>query len=811
MTTASGVLTYTTALTPAAAQVGGSLYPTSLGSRSKYISVENPYTGNKIEGWKWDERIWPDDNLENWSAYVPAIWDATTSGITTTYFQSGIGDGNDLALSEIQETTASGLSFSVVVSEAAAQKVWTPIVYHGYYYDYDEEDYLFSDDSEVVYPTYSGLISGISQNLNTVQLPSFPKIGAPIKATKYQWDSSISKYTENIDYRKRAYFTGLLDEDLARQETWDSDRNSILYHLIDSANPEFIVSYSGLTASGITPSVIFNGQCVDEIGTITISGIPDFTTLDILGYATGVANQQLRLTYVPIDKTSPLRIFSWLQSTSGGISEYKEWSPVQSGISITGDKAIVDYDLGIIEFGDSASLENVPTIGSTIGAYYYNTVRVEYEPEDTRDTVFAVEANINPVCRSSGRGFVYLTPRIEDPASITLASNLTEMSTDKYGPLYIGSTYAPIVATVTGNNGNLLEGVIVEFRITSDPAVGSFGNSETIIYATTNENGQATVYYTPPQQIADIGENIEADHVTIDGSPSVPGHPEITETTTLQTSALLIEASDPPDDVYVYGVYDDDPLVGVLYTGVASDAQSQINEYYRRYFDENQIYGPTGLTVSGVTSSAAIDWEDRHRILWDLARPSIYEQNSGMGTRKLIAEYSYDALNPHNPTVSGAWVPKQPFRIDTIGSSTYDVVFDTTSVSMPVPTGTLNSYLLIAPTVIYFQAFTYSDILNRDISSNEIQVKLDIPDYMNGTWLISGINNMNIGELSSLIVEAMEGKKLPLGFRLRSSTITLAAALDGVTYLDANANDDPFTTPSTWPPLRHKFNVSSIV
>ena len=82
MTTASGILTYTVPLTPADALPGGSLYPTSLGSRSIWSTKNHPYTGKKIEGWKFDSRIWPDDNIENINAFVPSIWDPTISGIT---------------------------------------------------------------------------------------------------------------------------------------------------------------------------------------------------------------------------------------------------------------------------------------------------------------------------------------------------------------------------------------------------------------------------------------------------------------------------------------------------------------------------------------------------------------------------------------------------------------------------------------------------------------------------------------------------------------------------------------------------------
>ena len=164
MTTASGTLTYTSALTPADAEIGGPLYPTSIGSRSIYTTKPNPYTGRKIEGWKWDERIWPDEHIENISEYVPSLWDATTSGITETSFQSGIGDGDDLRVQEVKSITSSGIQNTYM------DRLWAPVLNHGYYYKYADEGYLFSDASQVETPTISGFITGLSTQYNTMVL-----------------------------------------------------------------------------------------------------------------------------------------------------------------------------------------------------------------------------------------------------------------------------------------------------------------------------------------------------------------------------------------------------------------------------------------------------------------------------------------------------------------------------------------------------------------------------------------------------------------------------------------------------------------
>lgn len=801
MTTASGTLTYTSVLTPAAAERGGYLSPISIGSKSIYVDIENPYTQNKIEGWKWDERIWPDENIENINESIPALFDPTVSGITETYFQSGIGSGNDLYVHSVEDITSSGIQTS------GADKIWAPLVEHGHYFDYSEEGYLFSDDSIVEYPTYSGIKGGISGSFSTVVLSKYPKVGVPIVATQWQWDENKAKYVPFKKFEKKVSFTGQKDVNNLRQDTWDEDTQTIYYNLIDASEPEFIVTYSGEAVTGITsnPELLFNQQCSTPIGTITVSGIPDTSSLDFVGYSTGTAAQQLHCTYSPIDTSAPVRVFSWSDSGSGSISALQEWNPVYSGLTTTGYQVLVDRDLGLLRFGTSP----LPPSGNKIGVHYNPTVQIEYEPELSSNTVLATEANANPFYRYKGRGFIYLSPKEEDPTSIILSADLPEVSEDRFGPLYIGTNYAPIIATVYDSKGNELEGISVTISLTSSPEIGSFGSTDNDIICISNENGEAKTYYNPPQDLVEIGENIEAANVFLDPAAAYVDFPTVTSTTTLRTTRISVEASTPPDDVYVYKTYTDDPLLGVLYTGIdPTDAQAQINEYYRQYFADQGLVGPIGLTTGGIATSEAISWEEAHRIVWDLSRPSVYESNKGMGSRYLVTTYDTEALNPHNPTLSGVWIPKQPFLVNDLRTGQYDVIFDTTSDVMAAPSGSFNSYFLVAPTTVTLQASAYNSRIGRTVYSNEIQLKLEIPSYMNGTWIIDDINNMTISELSSLITTAMEGRKLPLGFRLKSNTVTLAAALDGVTYLDTNATDDPVLAPSTWPHLGHKFEVT---
>ena len=183
----------------------------------------------------------------------------------------------------------------------------------------------------------------------------------------------------------------------------------------------------------------------------------------------------------------------------------------------------------------------------------------------------------------------------------------------------------------------------------------------------------------------------------------------------------------------------------------------------------------------------------------------------GMGKKTIITTFDSDALNPHTYE-DGALVPMQPAIIENVGGTEYDLIYDTSSYSIPLPSGILNSYMVVAPCSISLQASVYNSKINRTIYSNEIEVQLDIPPYAKGLWELELLNSLQLNEISSLITTAMEGKKVPLGFRIKSSNVTLAAALGGVTFLDINRE---FNT-NNWDlteltPLRQQLEVSGLV
>ena len=806
MTLASGVLSYNIPVDPARTEYGEEAAPSSVGPYSHWADKEHPNTGNKIKGWEWGHRFWSGESFENDHEVLPINWDPSVSGIPTSYFLSGIGSGRDLELIDIEQIPVSGFTTDRRV------RSWAPEVNHGYYYDFDQERYLFSDDSEVQYPTYTGIVQGLGyaapSGFNVITLDHNPKIGIPIKAEQYIWDSQEGKYDIYSSFAKRADFTGTRDvTTLVRADTYDENTESIIWDNVDKNLQEFVVTYSGLG-----PEVIFADQCVEELGsTATLS------TMEVLGYSTGVQGEEFHTLYSPIDESKDIDIKTFL--TTSGVAT--TWTAVPTDTVPSGYQAAVDYDLGIVRFGDTVQSGVLPSAGAIVGLHYWKTYRVEYEPENTTDTILAVTANLNNIYRKNSTGFIKLSTISEDPASIILEAELPEITSDVFGPLYIGNTLTSLVATVYDSRGNKLEGQEVTFEINSVPSIGSLGTGTTAV-SSTDQYGEARTYYSSPRSIDEIGEAVTATNWSMETSPSNPIYLGMSEITKLRLTTLPVEGN--LEEVFVYETHIDDPVLGFLdLSGDTSDIEVMMSGYYHQFFTEHGITGSTGLDpITGRPTTGSMNWEENHRLIWDLTRPSIFSAMGGRGRRRLVAFEDPTMTDPHTFTY-GAIGPFQPVNVENPSEGIYDVVFNTSAYQLPkppasdtgplLPSGTLHNYFVIAPTSVSLQAHVVNHRLNRVINSNEISIQLKIPPYLSGLWTIDAINQNHIDEISSLLGSMVaSGQRVPLGFRLRSSTVTLASALDGVTFLDENPeyNYDPWDIDTTYLPTASGVVISGV-
>lgn len=809
--TASGVLSYRIPLRSYRNEPGGDGYPTAIGSLSPFTSELQPNTQNLITGFEWDNRTWSSETTDNILMTIPQNWDPTVSGVTVTNFQSGIGSNRDLEVFDIIEVPSSGLN------RLGITNLWSPEVNHGYYYQFNEEDYLFSDDSQLSFGVFSGIVyglpaSGISssgtytlaEGFSKIDIGSDPlKVGVPVRIDQYSWNELAGSYSVSRSIKKRVYFTGKRDPDSnALLETWDFDRDTVIWDAVDRNVDEFII-----VNSGTNYELILNKNFTEQVGSLT--DLPN--NLEVMGISTGDDAQQFHLAFAPIDRTSPLSVYSYL-TTSGIITT---WSGVSFEETIpSGVHAVkVDYDLGILEFADTelASGALIPGIGHTISATYYKTVKAEYELENTENTVLATEVNINPIYRRSAQGFIYLKNESAEPTHITLkAENLESLGladlANLYGPLYIGNAFATLIATVFDSNNISLEDQLVTFFITTTPSIGNIGSSSSNrTRSVTDLNGQARAFYTPPRTIYDLGEYVLASNWSSSNNPIASGFlPNTTEFLSISSAIKLnthnLSIKGDVKDIYLYEVRIDDQILGYRNLNFDISEAAQTNELYKSFFDEEDIFGVTGLTSSGTLYTGpngftSADWESERRLTWDLERPNIFGGGLTEGRKVLVAQLDPIALDPHTITSGISLAPALPIEINKLGNTEFELIYDTSISLIPQPTasleinpsGTLYSYFVVAPTNLRIQASVFNRRLNRNILSNEIEIELRIPTYLKGTWIIDAINQNHINEIDSRLANIVaNNQRMPLGFRLRSSNITLASALDGVTFLDIN-------------------------
>lgn len=730
------------------------------GFRSRFTTDPVKATGNTIKGFGFDDSFWRNATDDNDLTVLTNLWDPSLGDVP---IRSGIGDGADLALTE------------VALERFNNKDVWRPALNHGYYYDEEEERYLFSDDSLTVYPANGAVVvNNIDVTIsggNYLDLQFAPKPGIPILARGFKWDRSAYTYNVFESAIKKVEFTPL-QEDLLTLVGGE-----IIWDNVNTSKKEFLLDYSSTL-----PRVIFNQEVSSLVGRYSVGNTPsEISAMETVGTFTDDEYQEHNLTFSPVDRTKTVQV---LVSGVSGFTEYSVVSGLQSGQQ---DQVVIDYDLGLLKFGN-AEEGGQPETDAVIYAAYYKTLALEYEPDKSRDTVLQVPGDLNPIRHHKADGFVFVGQVPEEVSSLILSAELPEISTNYFGPLYVGNDFANIIATVLDRNGNPVEGIEVFFEKISGDNDVNFGSDDTAT-AISDGDGEAITLLNGPSTITSLGG------VTDDISVGVSG------------SQLYIDAYFPPtseEDLYIYQVQVTDNILGI--------PKASLLQFYENYIDEQEI-DPSQATGPVVTwniddlgdyswiSGAyedLIKWEIIHRSVHRMTTPITYEADDiTTGKRNIVAVLDNDAVNPHTGTTP-ALVPLQPIFYTITESGTY-VDFDQTLP--PITASGVRSYQVIGPEKVTLRAYTFNPLNNRRIESNTIEVLIDIPESGKGLYNIDAINSVPSGLLGNAYfynqknieledVNISSTGLLPLGWRIRSPGITIASALDSVTFIDINPLDD---------------------
>jgi len=493
-----------------------------------------------------------------------------------------------------------------------------------------------------------------------------------------------------------------------------------------------------------------------------------------VGTITGMGSQSESF---PIESTTSvleLSLFPIASISSVSVGSISDWT--------------LDSDLGLLK-RDSPSTDGLDN--STLIVVYVPDLVVQYEPLFSSDEVSGGNANINPLHIGTNKGFVQVTTDKLEPFKVSLISDLTDLNSDvdifDY-ELEVGNNTTKLSAVVEDKYGEVLDEVKVYFDWqTQGNTYGELTVEDPSFI--TDVDGSAYTFFTTPGTVDGMGAYIEKSDITTVGS----------------TSSFTIEGLELVDitvnEVSTYEIFHDD-----LFFGLSS---ADVGAYYTNYLTEEEITD---------TTTANQAYEEKYRLArnFDLNSseviPKTLASTDTRGKRQLVLEQSSASkyLHPSNGLRAGSgnlvYVPLRPTLITPSQSVT-----DGYELDYNVDLKTSNKayqYFVVAPRKVKFQAHVYNSS-GQKVSSNEITIKITLPDSVNGVYYTSALNNMPAGFNTDLL---RGPSPFPNGLNGVINLQNFETELDPVRYTAQTGYDEDdlaFNTTSE-PATQNTFGASSL-
>jgi hypothetical protein len=707
---------------------------------------------NPPDPWKWDSRYIIEDKITETLPF-PGLKRSKLLGLPRSYWQNGPISGSerdDLEVQEVKEFFSNG------------ETKWVPVIHNGDINIWRDTSYFFSDDSVIERLTASSVDSG---SRSTHILERNLRSGSPIIATIYRRDLD-NEYLSWRNYVRREHFTGTLDSDGNEQTTRDGD--TFYWSNVDTTKREF-VSY----VREDYVNLLFNQFAVEEVTSLaTPTALDDFNDFEYLGTSDGSDGQKFETTRFPVSNDSYLKVY--LVDTTG-----LSWTSYTIVDIFTGPNQVrFDYDLGILTFGSSSGVTSPPPSNEAIYIAYRAVPRIEYEEDGYSDVSYAVSADVSPLNQSLNKGFITLARAELDISSIVLETTKPSYGAvvGTYGPIYVGADTATLLATVYSSSGEVVPNVEVTFYFETSPSFGGIGGSTTSTQRITGFDGIARTYYVPPVSVESMGYDV----TTVD-----PGN-----ILTLPNDANFSNVQ----DVYTYHVLKDDPVTGIAGAdttiGEVEWSSTELNGrrviFYKWDASSiNPISGHFGayrpVRPTSITTGNILTYSDT------LASPDINGLGTAGSTGFIISSTLESVTDTTKTWTTNEW---QECVIYSNSLDEYRRVAsnDATSAYLVspwsgIPTGSftiynravnLGAYWVVSDRVLAIRASAYSPKLGRTIYSNSLSLRVEIPEYMKGSYI------------SASLLE------IPFGWRIMDDTYEQASAIDGATYISINPVAGPY-------------------
>lgn len=690
------------------------------------LGPDSPDGEETFAPWKWDDRIWTDERYENSELAIPSIGDPEIRGLSSSFFQSGVGGQNDLKVKKATKVFQQG------------NEKWTVQIRHGDYFKYYRKRFLFPDES---------IVQNIDDtenedNRNVLQLSEIPRDGSVIWAAIWKRGDNNEPFIYRF-IRQKQIFSGIYSAS-GEAETVDSN-GDVIWGNVDTSKHEFIIVWPSDKTTA--PKLYFNKDFVFQVGPDSFSHADDFDYCDYLGTRQGDEQQIFFTAYFPIHDNS----FSLYKNEIS--------TPLTEGTDYE-----IDLDRGEVTFPSGSSI----TKGDRIYAKYKVTVEVEYEPWFASRFLIPSNININPVASIINSGFVYLTEKDLRVARIELTADAPVISDGVYGPVYLGGDYTYLIATAYSAEGYPVPDTEISFYLDEGASPGSNGRingaAPTVsnpVKVITDANGQARVIYTTSRSVESAGQHI-----------THPSSETASELTLLYDYGIN---EDSLDSLFIYQVYADDAFQPWIRTTTGDEpGHGGRKVVLYKWTKTDEVGGGESGTRNWQTSDASFTYQ----------HPRTGEVGTFMpivATSKSNKVLTFSNNLPYTDDVPDDWQLNVTYangnKVRNPDDGVWYKYIATASTQATEENKPPNpdywaiyhgmpAYWVAGGKRVKAYAKAYSPLYGATIYATPIELAVEIPEYMNGVYVSDAV-------------------KTPYGFRLYDEH-TVASALDGVTFLSIN-------------------------
>ncbi len=431
---------------------------------------------------------------------------------------------------------------------------------------------------------------------------------------------------------------------------------------------------------------------------------------------------------------------------------------------------------------------------------YTAVPRVQYETTDHeyRTANKSKWLDVKPVRNATSNKIIQISPVETHVDHIILETSADLLGGNLHGPVYYGTDFAQLCATVYDSYGNPVEDI--ETTIVLDPGdVGALNGTMSSYTELTNSAGQICAIYNSPYDWESVSTRIKS--VSHSGADTVmtfeerpPGvYPEdVTVFQVLKHDPIVGSSGNKvkciPGSGQMITSFDDGTFLGFSSFDIEGFLDRPVDSYEGGYVDILVTSG--GSTIKYRREIAEVipryysdGYNDGAKIVLTKSIPGIegatalshawiYEREAKEwngtfldGVRVVLYEWREDVPNPNDLSM-GAYFPLRPDNVQNTS-----MTFNGRHLPIPGPydqDSNLGGYIAVIPDMVRFHAYARDPVSGRIITSNTIRIRLDLPAYLNG------------------VDKSNPALPIPYGFTFITEDFNYATGIEGANFITIN-------------------------